>query len=231
MSTILNSIVNQLYNTFWWGLFGLILGVIVIIFLKKATFSKKRTPIQLVKWGIYYLIFPIGISLTFWFYAATKNVEQTAILSANTTINYIEKSLYPSFDKHIAKNLKHLSDTIDIRTNEKIILNFIKNHQKTTSSNKKIIYNALLNYTKSIALEKKKKNITQVNLNNNVSENTYTNYNEFVYNLPFKQIRGFTYKQIHSYTKQLYIIYYISYCTLFLIILIEISFILLRKRY
>lgn len=232
MWDIFLTVLEQLGNTFRWGIVGFFIGIFIIFLLRKSKILKGETFFQLTKIAIYYIIFPIGIGSLFWLYAATKHVEKDVHQIANKSINQIENSLYPSFNKYITRYLKNYVDVNNVPTNDEIVSNFLNENKESSWFTTEIMHWSLvksLEYSEKQALKQMGISPNDKDLNVLLLANQNHQLEKGIYDLPFKKIRGLTYNQIGNYLKQFYLLYYLGFGLLFVIILLEFISSLLKK--
>lgn len=225
-------IVDQLGNSFKWGFIGFLLGVLSIYLLKKGKILKTESFLHIVKISVYYILYPICLASLFWLYAATKHLEKDVYRLSNGAINKMEENIYPVFNQYITRNLERYIHLEKIPTNDQIVSEFLNETRESSYFTKKVVHPFLVETLikqETIALKKMGIPLSTTNLTVLVLSNNNTSLEKNLYSMGFQEIKGFTIKQIAHYLEKFYTFYYILFGILFVIILLEVIFGILKR--
>lgn len=226
-------ILEQLGNTFKWGLIGFVLGIVILYLLRKSSILQNQTFFQVLRNSIYYIFIPIALSSTFWLYASTKHLEKDIHYLANESINKTEEFIYPAFNKYITQNISNYVNLNHIPTNDEIVSNFLNETKKSSWLKKRVLHWALVETLKTAEIETLERlGIDPKNkeLNILILANKNNQLEKVAYDLPFKKMRGLTYNEIEYAIKKYYKLYYIFFGIIFVMLIMNITFSLSRKN-
>jgi hypothetical protein len=221
-------ITSQLGSTFKWLFYGFILTIILIYVLRKNKLLIKKGFIGTLIVSLYYIVFPVIIGITTWFYVATKHVEHDANQLSDVVIESVEMAILPSFRNYITENIEKYTGLTEIPTNDEIVSGFLLEGEESGWLKKKLLHWTLvetLEYLEEKALEKAGETIGIENLNI-----TALSLDKKALDVPFKYLKGKSKKTIHSFLGNYYIIYYTIYFLVFLILFIDIYFSYRKKN-
>lgn len=134
----------------WWFL-GVLIGVGIVIFLKKKGVLSRENKVLKFFTYTYYLGIPFFIGLFTGNYGVIRNVEQEAIFSTTELISSIEKETYPAFHHYVTETFDSIP--LDL-TKEEFIDNFLGTQDSEGGFVENEIVSYVLDYSLDYAAEK-----------------------------------------------------------------------------
>lgn len=148
---ITNHFFGFLSATFFWWAFGVILGIVGIVFLNKKGLLKRDKGLLKAMVFSYYIGIPFVLGFSFGTYGLIRNIEQEMVDASSSTLNVIKEVTYPAFNKHIAESLKDLNQNI---SKEDFVNGFVKNGSGNLSRIQNEITSSVLDYVIDFAAKK-----------------------------------------------------------------------------
>jgi hypothetical protein len=222
MFDIFNTIIDQLGGTLKWLWYGFIFTILLVFLLKKTELIVKKGVIGTLILAVYYIIFPVVIGITSWFYAATKHVENDLNKISTLVIDSVEDAILPSFETYIYDNLQEYLEVSNIPNNDEIVSSFLLESEESGWLKKQVLHWTLvesLEYLEKKALEEAGKKIGKENLNIKALA-----LDKKALNIPFKYLKEKSKKTIRGFLASYYIVYYFLYGLVTLILLLDVYF-------
>lgn len=220
MFDIFNTITDQLGNTLKWLWYGFIFTILVIFLLRRSKLISNNGIIGTLKLAVYYIIFPVVIGITSWFYAATKHVENDLNKISTVIIESVEEAILPSFETYIYDNLQKYLDVDKLPTNDEIVSGFLLESEESGWFKKQVLHWTLvesLEYLEQKALKEAGKVVGEENLNIKA-----LTLDKKSLNVPFKYLKGKSKSTIRGFLATYYIVYYFIYGVIGFILLLDV---------
>ena len=220
MFDIFSEITGQLFSSLKWLWYGFLFTILLIFLIQKTKLIIKNGVFGTIILTVYYLIFPIVIGITSWFYAATKHVENDLNEISTLVIDSVEEAILPSFETYIYDNIQEYLNVSKIPSNDDIVSAFLLESEESGWLKKQALHWTLvasLEYLEKRALKEAGKVVGEENLNIKALA-----LDKKALNVPFKYLKGKSQKTIHSFLASYYIIYYFIYGLIAFILLLDI---------
>lgn len=220
MFDVFNTIIDQLGNTLKWVWYGFIFTILIIFLLRRRKLISNNGIIGTLKLAVYYIIFPVAIGITSWFYAATKHVENDLNKISTVIIESVEEAILPSFETYIYDNLQEYLDVSKLPTNDEVVSGFLLETEESGWFKKQVLHWTLvesLEYLERKALKEAGKIVGKENLNIKALA-----LDKKALNVPFKYLKGKSKKTIRGFLATYYIVYYFIYGVISFILLLDI---------
>jgi len=216
MSDYLWLLLAGLQSSILYGLLGLIVGIVLIVLLKKKNFLERSNSFLNLFVKLYYVIFPIAFFLLFWFTGSLLHTKKQVTIAADEALEQAKTEVYPQFVVHINKLLAQYTGKDNFPSNDEIVNYFLIEHKQYTGAKAynyvlKLVLKTTLKFTLGEG-EERETNIRSM------SDGVTTS----IFEKKFDVIKSVVHKQINRFSAPFFIPVIFAFLSMMFVPVIEI---------
>lgn len=125
MNHYIDLVFLEFWNSIIYAFLGLVIGSLIVFFLKKVGYLKREYLILKIITKLYFVFIPILFLIYFWGAGAAWKTGNIAIKSIDEVMIELQEKMYPIFADYINTEIKKTIHLDEIPSNEAIVKQFL----------------------------------------------------------------------------------------------------------